>query len=163
MQSLSPVQLALIIPVSIVALDVIQRFLQRKLDKKGLSLPLGPTPIPLLGNILSINREKPWKTYTEWHAIYGDIFYLRILNQDVVVLGSRSVAVELLEKRSKLYSDRPFVATLEPYGIDCMFGFTPYGEHWRSCRRIFHQTYRADTSLDPIQCNFVKLDNWPWA
>ncbi|KAF8552975.1 cytochrome P450 [Imleria badia] len=153
MQSLSPAQLSVIIPVLIVAIDVIRRFIQGKLERKGLPLPPGPTAVPILGNILSVDRESPWKTYTEWHSVYGEIFYHRLLDQDVVVLGSQSVAVQLLEKRSRLYSDRPFVATLEPYGMDCIFAFTPYGEHWRSCRRILHQTFRADTvpNLHPMQ------------
>ena len=47
------------------------------------------------------------------HAI-GDVTYHRLLDQDMVVLGSQSVAVELLEKRSQIYSDRPAIATLEP-------------------------------------------------
>ncbi|KAG9317980.1 cytochrome P450 [Chiua virens] len=97
--------------------------------------------------MLSINREAPWKTYTEWHTIYGDMFYFRLLDQDTVVLGSRTAAVELLEKRSRIYSDRPFVATLAPYGIDTNFVFTPYGDNWRSCRRIVHQTFCAKGSL----------------
>ena len=40
--------------------------------------------------------------------------YHRLLDQDMVVLGSQSVAVELLEKRSQVYSDRPAIATLRP-------------------------------------------------
>lgn len=40
--------------------------------------------------------------------------YIRLLGMDVVVLNSRSVATELLEKRSQIYSDRPFIATVEP-------------------------------------------------
>lgn len=131
MQPISPAQLAVIVPVFVFAVDVIRRFIQGKLERKGLPLPPGPTQIPILGNVLSIDREKPWETYTEWHAVYGelyhpvshlqhvehtigDIFHLRLLDQDVIILGSQRVAVELLEKRSKLYSDRPFVATLEP-------------------------------------------------
>lgn len=52
-------------------------------------------------------------SYTVEHTI-GDVFYMRILDQDVIIVGSQSAAVELLEKRSKLYSDRPFIATVEP-------------------------------------------------
>ena len=38
--------------------------------------------------------------------------YIRLLDMDVVVLNSPSVATELLEKRSQIYSDRPFIATV---------------------------------------------------
>ncbi|KAF9239064.1 cytochrome P450 [Melanogaster broomeanus] len=55
--------------------------------------------------------------------------------------------MELLEKRSRIYSDRPFIATLEPYGMGCNFAFARHGDHWRLCRRIFHQTFRADAAL----------------
>ncbi|KAI9457673.1 hypothetical protein HD554DRAFT_2141611 [Boletus coccyginus] len=51
---------------------------------------------------------------TIWQAKYGDIVYTRLLNTDVVVLNSPSVVMELLEKRSQIYSDRPFIATIEP-------------------------------------------------
>lgn len=40
--------------------------------------------------------------------------YIRLLDTDVIVLNSTSVATELLEKRSRIYSDRPFFATVEP-------------------------------------------------
>ena len=39
------------------------------------------------------------------------------------------------------------------YGHDSNFAFAKYGEHWRLCRRIFHQTFRADAvvTLHPMQ------------
>jgi hypothetical protein len=37
----------------------------------------------------------------------GDLIYLKILNRPVVVLNSAEAAMDLLEKRSKKYSDRP--------------------------------------------------------
>lgn len=42
------------------------------------------------------------------------MIYVRLLDSDVIVLNSYSDAVELLKKRSQMYSDRPFIATLEP-------------------------------------------------
>ncbi|KIJ11833.1 hypothetical protein PAXINDRAFT_33646, partial [Paxillus involutus ATCC 200175] len=110
-------------------------------------LPPGPTPIPLLGNALSVDTEEPWKTYTAWNAAYGDVLYARLLDQEIVILNSQSDAVELLEKRSQIYSDRPFIATVEPYGFRFIFVFQGYDDHWRLCRRIFHQTFRVNTAL----------------
>ncbi|KIK95907.1 hypothetical protein PAXRUDRAFT_826540 [Paxillus rubicundulus Ve08.2h10] len=140
--------LALLVPiVSAVALDIIWRLVCSRRQREGSPLPPGPTPLPLFGNTLSVDVEEPWKTYTEWKATYGDVFHLRLLGQEVVVLNSQSDAVELLEKRSQIYSDRASVATVEPYGMECNFVFERYGDHWRLCRRIFHQTFRADAAL----------------
>ncbi|KIJ07216.1 hypothetical protein PAXINDRAFT_90779, partial [Paxillus involutus ATCC 200175] len=101
------------------------------------------------GNALSVDIEEPRKTYTAWKAAYGgwDVLYARLLDQEFVVLNSQSDAVELLERRSQIYSDRPFIATIDRYGFGFIFVFQGYDDHWRLCRRIVHQTFRADTTL----------------
>ena len=40
--------------------------------------------------------------------------HVRLLDTNVIVLNASSDAKELLEKRSHIYSDRPFIATVEP-------------------------------------------------
>ncbi|KAG1869144.1 hypothetical protein C8R48DRAFT_539933, partial [Suillus tomentosus] len=64
-------------------------------------LPLGPVPFPLLGNVLFVDTKAPWLTYTEWAAAYGDLFFVRLLDQEVVAINSQHVAEALLDKRSR--------------------------------------------------------------
>ncbi|KAG1844668.1 cytochrome P450 [Suillus subalutaceus] len=128
-----------------IVLTALRWFIKNRQTKP--SLPPGPVPIPLLGNILSINTKKPWLTYTQWHAVYGDLVFVRILNQDAVVINSQHVAQALLDKRSAIYSDRPYMATVEPSGWSINFAFTGYNDEWRRCRRLFHQTFRPDSAL----------------
>ena len=41
--------------------------------------------------------------------ITGDLLHFRAYNQHIIVLNSEETAVELLERRSAIYSSRPFV------------------------------------------------------
>lgn len=118
-------------PLVLIILALTLRIFQSRINNKGLPFPPGPPPLPLIGSVLSLNTQVPWLTYTEWRAKYGkplvagmhmrdsetflgDIMYIRLLDTDVIVLSSVAIATDLLEKRSGIYSDRPFIATVGP-------------------------------------------------
>ncbi|KAF8558411.1 cytochrome P450 [Imleria badia] len=139
--------------VAVVVVSAITLLQGRRRVARGFRLPPGPVPLPLVGNLLSIDAKKPWMTYTEWATRYGDIFMFRMLKQDIIVINSKKFAKDLLDGRSNIYSDRPYLATREAYGWSFNFGWAPYGDEWRSQRRIFHQAFRAEAALAfrPVQ------------
>ena len=102
--------------------------------------------------------------------VTGDIYMVQVLQQNIIVINSEKIAKDLLDRRSRIYSDRPYLATREPcvtalsfvstsrnssfrWGWSFNFGFAPYGDRWRSQRRLFHQAFRAEAALAfrPIQ------------
>ncbi|KAG2134902.1 cytochrome P450 [Suillus bovinus] len=132
------------ISLSFVAVKALGWFIKKR--RHNSPLPPGPVPLPLLGSVLSIDAKEPWLTYTEWSAAYGDLVFLRSLDEEMIVVNSQKIAEALLDKRSRIYSDRPYLATLEPYGLSVNFAFIGYGDEWRLCRRLFHQTFRSESA-----------------
>ncbi|KAG1826457.1 hypothetical protein EV424DRAFT_644746 [Suillus variegatus] len=91
------------ISLSFVAVTALGRFIKKR--QHNPFLPPDLVPLPLLGDVLSVNSQEPWLTYTEWGAAYGDLVFVRILDQEIVVVNSEHIAEALLDKRSRIYSD----------------------------------------------------------
>jgi hypothetical protein len=82
--------------------------LKRLAASRRLPLPPGPKPLPLIGNLLDVPQNLEWLTYNAWTERYGDIVYAEALGKKIVILGSAAAVNDLLERRSSVYSDRPY-------------------------------------------------------
>jgi len=103
---------------------------------KDLSLPPGPSPLPLIGNVFDVPQDEAWKVFREWGKKYGDIMYFHTFGKSVVVLNSAEIAHDLLDKRSSIYSCRPYMAmAAEVIGWNWALPIVPYGEKFKRHRR----------------------------
>ncbi|KAK7692396.1 hypothetical protein QCA50_004021 [Cerrena zonata] len=132
-----------------------------------LPLPPGPPRYPLIGNALNTPTVMPWKTFRDWIKTYGDVIYLQIPKQSIIILGSARAATDLLEKRSDIYSDRPKIVMHELIPMRWNFPLLGYSSEWRANRREFHQYFNQHAvanyqSIQLHECRaFLKraLDN----
>ena len=59
----------------------------------------------------------------------GEMMYISALGQGVLVINSQRVAIDLLEKRSNIYSDRRhFISAGDFSTKNLALSMTPYGE-----------------------------------
>ena len=89
----------------------------------ALPLPPGPPRLPIIGNMLDMPKHDMHETFRDMRTKYGafwpptsrgpqlspvagDVLYLDVCGQPMIILGSHEVAIDLLEKRSGNYSDR---------------------------------------------------------
>ncbi|KAG0702321.1 cytochrome P450 [Suillus ampliporus] len=92
--------------------------------------PPGPLGWPLIGNILDLPHTK-------------SLAHIRrvgqeVLGQRIIVVNSLKTAMDMLDKKSILYSDRPvFPMGGELVGWKYTLGLVPYGDRFRRSRKHF--------------------------
>ncbi|KAH0828605.1 cytochrome P450 [Lanmaoa asiatica] len=127
------------------------------------SLPPGPRPLPLIGNLLDLPLKDEATTYNTWAKKYGDLVYANVMGHRLLFVNSARIANDLFERRFINYSDRnklPMINDL--MGWDWSFGHMPYGscffsiagrtdqsylfnctgERWKKHRKMFERQFR---------------------
>jgi hypothetical protein len=84
-----------------------------KYDKKYNchNLP-GPGLIPWIGRIHDLPIDFMWLKFKEWADIYGPIYRTKMLGANFVIITDEGMAEEMLQKKGKIYSDRPEIKSL---------------------------------------------------
>ncbi|KAI0774796.1 cytochrome P450 [Trametes elegans] len=145
---MSGLLLLLLLVSTVVGLTLAGRSHRRKTP-----LPPGPRGLPLLGNILDFPRSNFGMKFSEMAVRYGNVMHLKLFGQSTVVLGSYQTAIDLLEKRSGIYSDRPRSAMADLSGVTgWILVPMPYTAKWRLHRRSIVQSFNpaAIQSYHPI-------------
>jgi hypothetical protein len=86
--------------------------------------------------------------YTSIPCRAGDISHVEVLGRHIIVLNSVKAAIELLDKKSAVYSDRP-VLTMggELVGWKYCLGFLSYGDRFRYYRKNIHRVIGSRAAM----------------
>ncbi|KAI6098051.1 cytochrome P450 [Pisolithus croceorrhizus] len=116
-----------------------------------------PKGLPIIGNALDIDPQRPHLTFAQWGKIHGDIVYARILGQDIIILNSEKTSRILAEGRSAIYSGRYRSPLFKIYGSDRMTPVLEYGNEWKTHRRLFHLSLHNDVvdKYDDLHLNYA--------
>ncbi|KAH9058997.1 cytochrome P450 [Lactarius vividus] len=117
------------------------------------NLPPGPRGLPLIGNVQRI-VDQEWLASPKRKDEYGEVMYINALGTGMLIINSQRVAIDLLEKRSTIYSDRPHYISMGDYMTkNLTFTLTPYGDLLRRFRRVAVEGFSkpAVQHFHPIQ------------
>ncbi|KAI0754718.1 CyP450 monooxygenase [Daedaleopsis nitida] len=122
-------------------------------------LPPGPRTLPFIGNVAHMRQPEIWKAHKRLCDTYGDVVYVPVLGQSIVILGSPRAIFDLLDKRSSKTSDRLQSPLIPLVGQRFLIPQMPYGQWWRRHRRAFWQHFlpRATAKHLPLQHHFATI------
>ncbi|PON89627.1 Cytochrome P450, E-class, group I [Trema orientale] len=108
-----------------------------RLRRKRFKLPPGPIPVPVFGNWLQVGDNLNHRVLAKLAKKYGDIFVLRMGQQNLVIVSSPELAKEVLKTQGVEFGSRTRSVVFDIFSGDGQdMTFAAYGDHWRKMRRI---------------------------
>ncbi|KAF5379284.1 hypothetical protein D9757_007623 [Collybiopsis confluens] len=89
---------------------------------------------------------------------FGELVYIRAHN--MLIINNTQVAVELLEKRARTYSDRPGTPLMEITGISNLLSVMRYSPRWRRHRKLFQQNFRQAAVHRYLPAQYSKIHGY---
>ncbi|KAM9703187.1 cytochrome P450 2K1-like [Menidia menidia] len=149
LQSLSSVSLMESV-AALLLLCVISCSVFRSRRKKKNREPPGPTPLPVLGNLLQLDLKRPHNTLLEFSRKYGPVFTVYFGPKKVVVLAGYEAVKDALVNHDEVFGDRDVLHILHEVnqGGGVLWS---NGDLWREMRR-FSLTNLRDFGMGKKVC-----------
>jgi len=140
-------------------------------------LPPGPRGYPIVGNLFDLPSTQVWKQFGAWGKQYGGftwlslrtictlmrmlaqwilytpghVTHISVFGQNTIILNSLEAAVDLLDKRSAIYSGRPILTMGgEMVGWDRSLVLTQYGPQFRESRKFMNRAIGTRASMEKL-------------
>ncbi|XP_062069845.1 cytochrome P450 2C18-like [Lepus europaeus] len=115
--------------------------LRRQHSVRG-KLPPGPTPLPIIGNILQMDLKDISKSFSNFSKVYGPVFTLYIGTKPTVVLHGYEAVKEALIDLGEEFAARGSFPVAERMNKDLGGIFLSSGNRWKEMRRFSLMTLR---------------------
>ncbi|KAK7021385.1 hypothetical protein VNI00_017376 [Paramarasmius palmivorus] len=109
-------------------------------------LPPGPKGLPIVGNVADVPPSHPWVRFKE----LGDQYvHLEVLGQHIIILNDAQYAFDMLDKKSRVYSNRPrLVMAGELIGWEQAPALIQPTKTWSQYRRLMAQFLGSRSKVD---------------
>ncbi|XP_042027357.1 cytochrome P450 83B1-like [Salvia splendens] len=101
------------------------------------TLPPGPPPLPLIGNIHQLGRAAEPHIYLHHLSKkYGPIIHMKLASRPLLVISSAKLAKQVLKIQDLAFCSTPnFLGQQKLSYNSSDVAFTPFNEHWKEIRK----------------------------
>ncbi|CAK8573712.1 unnamed protein product [Lathyrus sativus] len=130
---------------------VFLRSIIAKISKPNYKLPPGPSPLPIIGNLLELGN-KPHKSLAKLAEIHGPLMSLKFGQITTVVISSADMAKHVLLTNDQFLSNRTV-----PQSVSILdhqhytLPFLPISPLWKELRKICNTELLSHKTLDASQ------------
>lgn len=112
-------------------------------SQRRLSMP-GRDGLPVLGNLLQVDPEKPHFTFTDWAKELGDVFCVRLCGKNLVVANGFAAVHEVLVEKGPEFAGRPRSFTVKCFTNNFRnLGFCNPCPAWKMLRRAVQRDLKV--------------------
>ncbi|XP_073405268.1 cytochrome P450 2A4-like isoform X2 [Dendrobates tinctorius] len=106
------------------------------------NLPPGPTPLPILGNLLQLSKGDIVKSLLNLSEKYGEVFTIYLGSRPVIVVTGYKAVKEVLLDRGDDFLARGNVACFDSVYKNYGIAFTSDMDRWKKLRRFSASTMK---------------------
>ncbi|WJX14718.1 hypothetical protein P8452_04938 [Trifolium repens] len=140
-----------LIVLTCVTIYVFLRSFLAIIKKPNYKLPPGPTPLPIIGNLLELG-EKPHKSLAKLAKIHGPIMSLKLGQVTTIAISSADMAKEVLLTNDQFLSNRPIPQSVSVLNHEHFsLAFIPVSPLWKELRKICNTQLFSHKTLDASQ------------
>ncbi|KAM4642696.1 cytochrome P450 2C5-like [Discoglossus pictus] len=121
---------------------LILSLVQHKRSHGKSKLPPGPTPLPILGNVLQFSGSDLYKPFIKLSEKYGPVYTIYMGLEPVVVISGCEAVKEALNDKADEFSGRGNMPFLEKISDGGHGVIAANGERWKQMRRFALMTLR---------------------
>ncbi|XP_037339505.2 cytochrome P450 1A1 isoform X1 [Pungitius pungitius] len=120
-----------------------------RLDHTKYPTPPGPTPWPLVGNLLQMG-DQIHLSLTRLRLQYGDVFKMRLGSLTVVVLSGHNTIRQALVRQGEAFAGRPDLFTFSAVANGTSMTFSEkYGPAWMLHKKLCKNALRSFSQAEP--------------
>uniref|UniRef100_A0A3B4VG86 Cytochrome P450 1A n=2 Tax=Seriola dumerili TaxID=41447 RepID=A0A3B4VG86_SERDU len=120
-----------------------------QLDRTKYPPPPGPTPWPLVGNLLQMG-DQIHLSLTHLRLQYGDVFKMRLGSLTVVVLSGYTTIRQALVRQGEAFAGRPDLFTFSAVANGTSMTFSEkYGPVWMLHKKLCKNALRSFSQAEP--------------